>query len=153
MKKVITALLILIVAMTILLISIVFTLQASACEINSGKYGINSNFNYNNVAYKTLLPLTKMAESKNFDISKGDFPVEFSKILQVGWGLTKKIDVEAKWSVESVGLYKYNYSNCVYWYYQINYRSNNPGNQYVYLNIGLNGEEPDIYKINEVLIN
>ena len=139
--------------LTILLFVVAFTAQAYTCQINNSSYGINSNFNYNNVAYKTVLPLTKMAESENFDISSGNFPMEFSEIIKVGKSLTKKIDVEAKWSVESVGLYKYNYSNCIYWYYQINYRSSSPNNQYVYLNIGLNGEEPNIYKINEVLIN
>ena len=31
----------------------------------------------------------------------------FGQIIKVAKGLTKKIDPEAKWSIESVGLYKY----------------------------------------------
>lgn len=126
---------------------------AYTCQINNMDQGINSNFNYNNVAYKSVLPFSKMSDSKNFDINSAEFPVGFNQIIKVAKGLTKKIDVESKWSIESVALYKYNYSNCIFWYYQINMRSNNPGSNYVYLNIGLNGEEPNIYKINEVLIN
>jgi len=136
-------------AATILLISS----PAYTCQVNNINQGINSNFNYNNVAYKTVLPFSKLAESKDFDIDSAEFPVGFHQIIKVAKGLTSKIDVESVWSIESVALYKYNYSNCTFWYYQINMRSNNPGNSYVYLNIGLNGEEPNIYKINEVLIN
>ena len=140
---------ILLLAATILF----FSSTAYTCQINDINRGINSNFNYNKVAYKTVLPFSKMSDSMNFNIEDGDFPVGFGQIIKVAKRLTKKIDVEAKWSIESVALYKYNYSNCTFWYYQINMRSNNPGNNYMYLNIGLNGEEPNIYKINEVLIN
>ena len=133
---------------------IVFTaLPAYACQINDYNQGINSNFNYNSIAYKTVLPFSRLSESKNFDIESGDFPLVFGQIIKVAKGLTRKVDNEAKWTVESVGLNKYNYSNCVYWYYQINMRSNTPNNSYMYLNIGLNGEKPNIYKISEVLIN
>ena len=133
---------------------VVFTaLPAYACQINNNNQGINSNFNYNGIAYKTVLPLSRMSESKNFDINSGEFPLGFGQILKVARGLTSKVDNEAKWTVESVGLNKYNYSNCIYWYYQINMRSNMPNNSYLYLNIGINGEKPNIYKINEVLIN
>jgi len=141
--------------MRILLIAalVVFSgLPAVACQVNSSTQGINSNFNYGGVAFKTILPFSKMSESKNFEIESGDFPVGFGQIIKTAKGLTKKIDVEANWTIESVGLNKYNYSNCIYWYYQINMRSNNPNNNYLYLNIGINGEKPDIYKINEVLI-
>ena len=142
--------------MRILLIAAVIVFMSSnayTCQINNPKQGINSSFNYNNVAYKSVLPFSKMSESKNFNIENGDFPVGFGQIIKVAKSLTSKIDVESKWSIESVALYKYNYSNCTFWYYQINMRSNNPSNNYIYLNIGLNGEEPNIYKINEVLIN
>jgi len=139
----------------LLIVSVfVFTaLPAYACQINDYNQGINSNFNYNSIAYKTVLPFSRLSESKNFDIESGDFPLGFGQIIKVAKGLTGKVDNEAKWSVESVGLNKYNYSNCVYWYYQINMRSNTPNNSYMYLNIGLNGEKPNIYKISEVLIN
>ena len=140
---------IILIAATIIFLSS----PAYTCQINNVNKGINSNFNYNNVAYKTVLPFSKMSESKNFDIEKGDFPVGFGQIIKIAKGLTKKIDIESKWSIESVGLYKYNYSNCTFWYYQINMRSNNPNNNYVNMNIGINGEEPNIYKINEVLLN
>ena len=133
---------------------IVFTaLPAYACQINDYNQGINSNFNYNSIAYKTVLPFSSLSESKSFDIESGDFPLGFGQIIKVAKGLTRKVDNEAKWTVESVGLNKYNYSNCTYWYYQLNMRSNTPNNSYLYLNIGLNGEKPNIYKINEVLIN
>ncbi|MGI9533692.1 MAG: hypothetical protein ACR2NW_01975 [Thermodesulfobacteriota bacterium] len=139
----------------ILIVATILFLSSPAytCQINNANQGINSNFNYNNVAYKTVLPFSKMSESKNFNIEKGDFPVGFGQIIKIAKGLTKKIDIESNWSIESVALYKYNYSNCTFWYYQINMRSNNPSNNYVYLNIGINGEEPNVYKINEVLIN
>ncbi len=138
----------------LLVVAIVFlSSPAYTCQINDYNQGINSNFNYNSVAYKTVLPFSRLSESNNFDIENGEFPLGFGQIIKVAKGLTKKIDVEANWTVESVGLNKYNYSNCIYWYYQINLRSNTPNNSYLYLNIGLNGEKPNIYKINEVLIN
>jgi len=139
----------------ILIVSVLIlsALPAFACQINNQNQGINSNFNYNSIAYKTVLPFSKLSESKNFDIESGEFPLGFGQIIKVAKGLTKKIDIEANWTVESVGLNKYNYSNCIYWYYQINMRSSNPNNNYLYLNIGINGEKPNIYKINEVLIN
>lgn len=142
--------------MRILLIAGLFLLLVSpgyACQISNVNQGINSNFNYNSVSYKTILPFSRLSESKNFDIENGDFPRGFDQIIKIAKGLTVKIDPETEWSVESVGLYKYNYSNCIYWYYQVNMRSNKPGNNYIYLNIGLNGEKPNIYKISEVLIN
>jgi hypothetical protein len=139
----------------LLIISVfVFTaLPAYACQINNVNQGINSNFNYRGIAYKTVLPFSRLSESKNFDIESGDFPLGFGQIIKTAKELTMKVDPEAIWSVESVGLNKYNYSNCIYWYYQINMRSNTPNNSYMYLNIGLNGEKPNIYKISEVLIN
>jgi hypothetical protein len=139
----------------LLIVSVfVFTaLPAYACQINNVNQGINSNFNYNSIAYKTVLPFSRLSESKNFDIENGDFPLGFGQMIKAAKKLTRKVDPEAIWSVESVGLNKYNYSNCIYWYYQINMRSNTPNNNYMYLNIGLNGEKPNIYKIREVLIN
>ena len=138
----------------IILPLVVFTaFPAFACQISNYNQGINSNFNYNGDAYKTVLPFSRLSDSKNFEIESGEFPLGFGQIIKVAKGLTEKIDVEAKWTIESVGLNKYNYSNCVYWYYQINMRSNMPNNSYLYLNIGLNGEKPNIYKIKEELIN
>lgn len=141
--------------MRILIITAVFIFSAVpvfACQVNDYNKGINSSFNYGGVAYKTVLPFSKLSESKNFDIESGDFPVGFGQIIKTAKGLTKKVDMEADWSIESVGLNKYNYSNCIYWYYQINMRSNNPNNNYIYLNIGISGEKPNIYKIDEVLL-
>ena len=141
--------------MRFILIAAVFifsALPAVACQVNSSTQGINSSFNYNGIAYKTVLPFSRLSESKNFDIEAGEFPLGFGEIIKTAKGLTRKIDVEANWTIESVSLNKYNYSSCIYWYYQINMRSNNPNNNYLYLNIGINGEKPDIYKINEVLL-
>ena len=111
----------------LLVVAIVFlSSPAYTCQINDNNQGINSNFNYNSIAYKTVLPVSRLSESNNFDIENGEFPLGFGQIIKVAKGLTKKIDVEANWTVESVGLNKYNYSNCIYWYYQINLRSNTP---------------------------
>jgi len=42
---------------------IVFTaLPAYACQINDYNQGINSNFNYNSIAYKTVLPFSRLSE-------------------------------------------------------------------------------------------
>ena len=123
------------------------------CQKSSGNQGINSSFNYNNSSYKSVLPFSKLEASKNFNIEEANFEVQIKDIILIAKEHAKKIDSLAKWSIESVALYKYNYSSCAYWYYQINMRANNPANNYLYLNIGLNGEKPDIYKINEVLIS
>ncbi len=141
--------------MRFLIITALFVLSAVpvfACQVNDYNKGINSNFNYGGDTYKTVLPFSKLSESKNFDIENADFPVGFGQIIKTAKGLTEKVDPEAAWSVESVGLNKYNYSSCIYWYYQINMRSSNPNNNYLYLNIGINGEKPNIYKIKEVLL-
>ena len=135
------------------LVVAVTTLPAYTCQVTNGSQGINSSFNYGGTSYKTVLPFSELSGSKNFDIENGEFPVGFGQIIKIAKGLTKKVEPEAAWTVESVGLNKYNYSGCVYWYYQFNIRSTNPSNSYLYLNIGLNGEKPEIYRIDEVLIN
>ena len=87
----------------LLLVAAIIFLSSPAytCQINNVNQGINSNFNYNNVAYKTVLPYSKLSVSKNFDIENGDFPLGFGQIIKVAKGLTKKIDVEANWTIES----------------------------------------------------
>ena len=137
----------------LLLFIILFTSAGYTCQKSSDNKGINSNFNYNNSSYKSILPFSKLEASKNFNIEEANFEVQIKDIILIAKEHAKKIDSIAKWSVESVGLYKYNYSSCNYWYYQVNLSANNPGNNYLYLNLGLNGEKPDIYKINEVLIS
>ncbi|NIP31735.1 MAG: hypothetical protein GTO02_11415 [Candidatus Dadabacteria bacterium] len=122
------------------------------CQVSKANQGINSNFNYDNTAYKSVLPFSRLQGSKDFKIDDANFSVEIGEIIKVAKNLVKKVDKDANWSIESVGLHKYNYSSCTYWYYQINMRSNNYGHNYLYLNIGINGEKPDIYKIKEVLI-
>lgn len=112
--------------------------------------GINSNFNFRGKQYKTVLPYSRMQEMANFDIDGSKLPLDISQIIAIGKKVVKKIDSEERWLVHSIGLYKYSYQNANYWYYQIHFRANN---QYVYINIGLSGEEPDIYRIDEVLIN
>ena len=136
-----------------LLVVAVTALPAYTCQVTNVNQGINSSFNYSGTSYKTVLSFSELSGSKNFDIENGEFPVGFGEIIKIAKGLTKKVDPEAAWTVESVGLNKYNYSGCVYWYYQLNMRSTNPNNSYLYLNIGLNGEKPEIYRIDEVLIN
>jgi hypothetical protein len=96
-----------------------------------------------------MLSLQKITSSTDFQIGTSEFPKKLSEIINIGKNVVKKVDSELTWEVETLGLYKYNYSNCVYWYYQINYRANN---QYVYINLGLNGETPDLYRIDETLI-
>ena len=135
------------------LIVAITALPAYTCQVTNVNQGINSSFNYGGTSYKTVLPFSELSGSKNFDIENGEFPVGFGQIIKIAKDLTKKVDPEAAWTVESVGLNKYNYSGCVYWYYQLNIRSTNPSNSYLYLNIGLNGEKPEIYRIDEVLIN
>ncbi len=125
------------------------SLQASTCEITNISQGISSNFTYKNKQYKSLLPLSKITSSSDFKIGVSEFPKKISEIINIGKTVVNKVDSELKWEVENLGLYKYHYSNCVYWYYQINYRANN---QYVYVNIGLNGELPDLYRIDETPI-
>jgi len=97
-----------------------------------------------------MLLLEKIISGANFKIGTSEFPKTISEIINIGRTVVKKVDSELNWEVETLGLYKYNYSNCVYWYYQINYRANN---QYVYVNLGLNGETPDLYRIDETLIS
>ena len=135
-----------------LLTLILFTLslQASTCEITNYNQGVSSNFTYKNKQYKSMLLLEKIISSANFKIGTSEFPKTISEIINIGKTVVKKVDSELNWQVETLGLYKYNYSNCVYWYYQINYRANN---QYIYVNLGLNGETPDLYRIDETLIS
>ncbi len=135
-----------------LLTLILFTLslQASTCEINNINQGVSSNFTYKNKQYKSILPLEKIAGSTDFQIGTSQFPKTISEIINIGKTVVKKVDSELTWEVETLGLYKYHYSNCVYWYYQINYKANN---QYIYVNLGLNGETPDLYRIDETLIS
>ena len=135
------------------LIVAITALPAYTCQVTNINQGINSSFNYSGTSYKTVLTFSELSRSKNFDIEDGEFPLGFGQIIKTAKGLTKKVDAETEWTVESVGLNKYNYSGCIYWYYQINMRSVNPNNSYLYLNIGLNGEKPEIYRIDEVLIN
>ncbi|HSG32186.1 MAG TPA: hypothetical protein VLB82_11660 [Thermodesulfobacteriota bacterium] len=125
------------------------SLQASACEISGYNQGISSNFTYKNKQYKSMLPLQKIVSSSDFNIESSKFPKDISEIINIGKTVVKKVDSELNWEVEGLGLYKYNYSNCKYWYYQINYRANN---QYIYINIGLNGETPELYRIDETPI-
>jgi hypothetical protein len=95
------------------------------------------------------LPLKKITSSSDFQIETSEFPKTISEIINIGKSVVKKVDSELKWEVQTLGLYRYHYSNCVYWYYQINYKANN---QYLYINLGLNGETPDLYRIDETLI-
>jgi len=126
------------------------SLQASTCEIANYNQGVSSNFTYNNKQYKSMLLLEKIISSADFKIGTSEFPKTISEIINIGKTVVKKVDSELSWEVESLGLYKYNYSNCVYWYYQINFKANN---QYIYINLGLNGETPDLYRIDETLIS
>ena len=73
-----------------------------------------------------------------------------SEIINIGKNVIRKLDEKLNWDVESVALYKYHYGNCKYWYYQLSFRANN---QYININVGLNGEEPDLYRIDEVKLN
>ena len=131
------------------LILLTLSLQASTCEITSINQGVSSNFTYSNKQYKSMLPLQKITSSADFKIETSEFPKTILEIINIGKIVVKKVDSELNWEVETLGLYKYNYSNCVYWYYQINYRANN---QYLYINLGLNGETPDLYRIDETPI-
>jgi len=135
-----------------LLTLILFTLslQASTCEINNINQGVSSNFTYKNKQYKSMLPLEKIAGSTDFQIGTSEFPKTISEIINIGKTVVKKVDSELTWEVETLGLHKYHYSNCVYWYYQINYKANN---QYIYVILGLNGETPNLYRIDETLIS
>jgi hypothetical protein len=134
-----------------LIFFMLFTLgsEASTCEITNYNQGVSSNFTYKNKQYKSMLRLEKITGSANFQIGSTEFPKKISEIINIGKTVVKKVDSELNWEVETLGLYKYRYSNCVYWYYQINYRANN---QYVYVNLGLNGEIPDLYRIDETPI-
>ena len=135
-----------------LLTLILFTLslQASTCEITNYNQGVSSNFTYKNKQYKSMLSLQKITSSTEFQIGTSEFPKKLSEIINIGKSVVKKVDSELNWEVETLGLYKYHYSNCVYWYYQINYKANN---QYIYVNLGLNGETPNLYRIDETLIS
>ncbi len=133
---------------TLTLISIFF-LCTGFCG-NSYSKEISSNFNYDGKNYKTSLPLSKLENTKGFDIENTEYKIDISKIVGTAKTVLQRVSKDTKWDVESIGLYKYQYSNANYWYYQINLRSSN---SYVYLNVGLNGEEPEIYRIDEILIN
>ena len=134
-----------------LLTLILFTLslQASTCEITNYNQGVSSNFTYKNKQYKSMILLEKIISSSDLQIGTYEFPKTISEIINIGKTVVKKVDSELTWEVETLGLHKYHYSNCVYWYYQINYKANN---QYIYVNLGLNGETPDLYRIDETLI-
>ncbi|NIP29279.1 MAG: hypothetical protein GTO02_02240 [Candidatus Dadabacteria bacterium] len=125
------------------------SIQASTCEIKNYNQGISSNFTYKNKQYKSFLPLEKITSSSDFEIETSQFPKSISEIIKIGKSIVNKVDSEIKWEVQTLGLYNYHYGNCKYWYYQINYRGNN---QYLYINIGLNGETPNLYRIDETPI-
>lgn len=135
--------------MKTMLLASVFFLCTGFCGPSYAKE-ISSNFNHNGKNYKSSLALSKLENTKGFDIENTDYKIDISKIVGTAKAVLSKLDAETKWSVETIALYKYQYSNANYWYYQINLRS---ANSYVYLNVGLNGEEPSIYRIDEILIN
>ena len=128
----------------------IVSLQASTCEITSINQGVSSNFTYKNKQYKSMLPLQKITSSTDFKIETSEFPKTISEIINIGKSVVKKVDSELNWEVETLGLYKYHSSNCLSWYSPLPYRANN---QYLYINLGLNGETPDLYRIDETLIN
>lgn len=135
---------------TFIIISLFLSIKAISCEFPGYSQGIVSNININQKQYKSVLSIETLIKTPDFIIGEKDFPIPISEIIKVAFNAVNKLDKELKWDVESIGLHKYNYSNCVYWYYQVYFRS---GNHYAYLNIGLNGESPDIYRIDEIKLN
>ncbi len=128
---------------TILLISTAFACRSAFSQ------QLSSNFHYNNKNYKVSLSIKNLYSSSDFNIEKSEFPKQISEIIKIAKVLMKRIDNEQNWEIQNITLNRYNYNNATYWYYQIKLRANNV---YSYLNIGINGEQPDIYRIDEVLI-
>ena len=116
----------------------------------NNKKGISSNFTYKNKQYKTNLPLCELSESSQIDVNNSKLPKEISEIVGVGKRVLKKVDSAQSWELQSLTLNKYNYQHTTFWYYQLNFNASNQF--YVYINVGLNGEEPEIYRIDEVLL-
>ena len=111
--------------------------------------GLSNNFNYKGMEYRTCLPLSIFKDQSDFRIENSEFPLSMSQIIQFAKDNASKVDPEAKWTVQSISLNQYNYSNAIYWYYYVNLRYDN---FYLYINIGLNGEQPQIYKIQPILL-
>lgn len=133
---------------TLILIS-TFFLSSGFCG-TSYSTEISSSFNYEGKQYKSVLPIVKIENSKNFEINDTQKKIDIAKIVKTAKEVLSKVDQDADWNVESIGLYKYQYSQETYWYYQINLRSGS--SSYVYLNVGLSGEKPEIYRIDEILL-
>ena len=125
-------------------------IKAISCELGAYNQGIVSNITFDRKQYKSVLSFESLIKSPDFNISEDEFPKPISEIIKIGMYVMNKVDIEQKWEPNSVALNKYNYNNCVYWYYQVNFSS---GNYYAYLNVGLNGEPPDIYRIDETKLN
>lgn len=133
-----------------MIISLLISIKAIGCELGGYHQGVTSNINLDRKQYKSVLSFESLIKSSDFNISEDKFPKPVSDIIKVGLNAMNKIDKELKWETESVALHKYNYNNCIYWYYQVYFRS---GNYYAYLSVGINGESPDIYRIDEVKLN
>lgn len=131
------------------LITILLISNAFACR-SVFSQELSSNFHYNNKNYRVSLSIKNLYSSSDFNIEKSEFPKQIYEIIQIAKGLMKRIDSEQNWGIQNITLNRYNYNNATYWYYQINLRANNV---YTYLNIGINGEQPNIYRIDEVLIS
>lgn len=134
----------------VFIFTLFLSINAYTCEINKYNQGIVSNINFKNKQYKSLLPISMLGKNPDFVIGVSDFPMPMSEIINIGKNVIRKLDEKLNWDVESVALYKYHYGNCKYWYYQLSFRANN---QYININVGLNGEEPDLYRIDEVKLN
>ncbi len=130
-----------------LFFSLFISIKAIGCEIQGYDQGIISNINIGQKQFKSVLPIGSLVKTPDFIIGESEFPKPVSEIVKVASNAIKKIDSELKWSVESIALYKYHYNNCMFWYYQVYFSS---GNFYGYINVGLNGESPDVYRINEI---
>ena len=137
------------VLLTATLMVLVFSGLTDA-RLCSNKQGISSNFKYKNKQYKSILLYCGLDKSSNIDINSSEIPKKISEIISIGKKTLKKVDSDQVWELQSLNLNKYNYQNSTYWYYQLNFNANNQF--YVYINIGLNGETPDIYRIDEVLL-